>query len=107
MVLKLQIDVNAGSDTPQGIINAINGAGLGITASFDGSNKIQLTGSQGSSNAFTINVTQPDTPGNDDGASLGLSFTNTQTASSGMLLLQMESFMQLINKKLQLEFQLN
>ena len=80
---KSTIDVNAGSDTPQGIIDAINGAGLGVTASFDGSNKIQLTGSQGSSNAFTIDVTHPDTPGNDDGASLGLSFTNTQTASSG------------------------
>ena len=80
---KSTIDVSAGSDTPQGIIDAINGAGLGVTASFDGSNKIQLTGSQGSSNAFTIDVTQPDTPGNDDGASLGLSFTNTQTASSG------------------------
>ncbi len=80
---KSTLSVNAGSDTPQGIIDAINGAGLGVTASFDGSNKIQLVGSQGASNAFTIDVTQPDTPGTDDGASLGLSFTNTQSASSG------------------------
>ena len=80
---KSTLSVNAGSDTPQGIINAINGAGLGVTASFDGSNKIQLVGSQGASNAFTIDVTQPDSPGTDDGASLGLSFTNTQSASSG------------------------
>jgi len=80
---KSTLSVNAGSDTPQGIIDVINGAGLGVTASFDGSNKIQLVGSQGASNAFTIDVTQPDTPGNDDGASLGLSFTNTQSASSG------------------------
>jgi flagellar hook-associated protein 2 len=80
---KSTLSVNAGSDTPQGIIDAINGASLGVSASFDGSNKIQLVGSQGSSNAFTIDVTQPDTSGNDDGASLGLSFTNTQSASSG------------------------
>ena len=80
---KSTLSVNAGSDTPQGIIDAINGAGLGVTASFDGSNKIQLVGSQGASNAFTIDVTDPDTPGTDDGASLGLSFTNTQSASSG------------------------
>ena len=80
---KSTLSVNAGSDTPQGIIDAINGAGLGVTASFDGSNKIQLVGSQGASNAFTIDVTQPDSPGTDDGASLGLSFTNTQSASSG------------------------
>ena len=80
---KSTLSVNAGSDTPQGIIDAINGAGLGVSASFDGSNKIQLVGSQGASNAFTIDVTQPDSLGNDDGASLGLSFTNTQSASSG------------------------
>ena len=80
---KSTISVNAGSDTPQGIIDAINGAGLGVSASFDGSNKIQLVGSQGASNAFTIDVTQPDSLGNDDGASIGLSFTNTQSASSG------------------------
>ena len=36
--------MSAGSDTPQGIVDAINGAGLGVTATFDSSNKIQLTG---------------------------------------------------------------
>lgn len=70
------ISVQAGSDTPQGVVDAINQANPGVNAQlvYTGSNeaspyKILITGGTGTVNAFTLT----DSSGN-------LSFTNTQTA---------------------------
>ena len=70
------ISVAAGSDTPQGVVDAINQANPGVSAQlvYTGSAdanpyKIMVTGSTGTVNAFTLT----DGSGN-------LSFANTQTA---------------------------
>lgn len=70
------INVSAGSDTPQGVVDAINLANKGVKAQlvYTGSSdaspyKILLTGTTGASNQFTLT----DSNGN-------LNFTNTQTA---------------------------
>lgn len=72
------ISVAAGSDTPQGVVDAINLANKGVKAQlvYTGSSdatpyKILLTGTTGSDNQFTLT----DNSGN-------LSFTNTQTAQN-------------------------
>jgi flagellar hook-associated protein 2 len=54
------ITVAAGNDTPAGIVDAINNAGLGVTASLVNTGdatspyKVVVTGTAGESNAFTI-----------------------------------------------------
>lgn len=74
------IDIAAGSDTPSGIVSAINSASLGVTAQLVNTGeapnpyKIMVTGTTGATNDFTLtsNSTTPVTFG-----------TSLQTAANG------------------------
>ena len=79
------VNIAAGSDTPQGIVDAINAANTGVKAQVvntgDAVNpyKIALIGEMGSAKQFSF------TEGTTSFASLGLTFTNVQAASDAQV----------------------
>ena len=95
MTLKLTVSgtehdvtVPAGSDTPQGVIDAINNAGFGATASLDASVsgstfpfKVDVTGPSGDSSNFSLAIDYNDSKGPQPVITPGLSFPSGQTGN--------------------------
>jgi len=81
------ISIEAGSDTPQGVVDAINAANAGVTATLlaedsSGSNyRIMLAGATGASNSFVVSSTSGDSDLGFHDASNGNSADNGGTLS--------------------------
>ena len=82
------ISVPAGSDTPQGVIDAINNAGFGATASLDASvagstypYKVDVTGPSGDSSNFSLAIDYNDNNGPQSVINPALSFPSGQTGN--------------------------
>lgn len=80
------ITVAAGNDTPAGIVDAINNAGLGVTAALVNTGdatapyKVVVTGTAGSDNAFTITSSASDI---DFGTTIQSASTSTISIDAG------------------------
>ncbi len=72
-----QATLNTATDTPAGIIAAINTAAYGITASLSTDNRINLVGTSGEANNFSISISDNATT-----ATLPITFTDAQAAAS-------------------------
>ena len=83
----VNVSVEAGNDTPQGIVNAINAANAGINATLlaedsSGSNyRIMLDGATGAANSFVISSTLSDSDLGFHDTSNGNSADNSGTKS--------------------------
>ena len=81
------ISIAAGDDTPQGIVDAINDADVGLSAYLvntgDASTpyKVVVAGSSGVDNAFTITATDTSSGGGDVDSGFDFSSTNLQEAA--------------------------
>jgi flagellar hook-associated protein 2 len=73
------ITVAAGNDTPEGVVNAINQAGMGLTAAFVGT-KLVVTGAGVAGQAFTISS---DASGLDFDTTLKAASTSTISIGAG------------------------
>ena len=82
---KSTIDVSAGSDTPQGIVDAINGAGLGVTATFDsGIATVSIAIGSTFSGDYTDLTNKPTIPTNNNQLTNGAGYTTFDGAYSSL-----------------------
>ncbi len=81
------ISIAAGDDTPQGIVDAINDADVGLSAYLVNTGdattpyKVVVTGSSGVDNAFTISASDTSSSGGDIDSGFDFSSTNLQEAA--------------------------